>query len=181
MHLYLMLEDASRDRLCAAFISKSGWFFSLCGICWSPQEGWHEGLDFTLDQSENAQDLGKMITKLVKKEGFDSSKYQTSWCSIGGSAASKKISDQLIIIKSGCVRSILLYRTKNIAGLSKAKRPSCGKLFCIVRCGKILTIAHGGKRTHRRQVGILMLKTGSALKINVFCVSQNPSKNLWSH
>jgi len=63
--LILMLGDASRDRLCAASYSKKVVRFSVYAefVLIQPQEGCHEVLYFTLDQSRKMpKTLGKMIT-----------------------------------------------------------------------------------------------------------------------
>jgi deoxyribodipyrimidine photolyase-related protein len=74
---YLMLEMRQETDYVAHHIQKVvAYFQSMRNFADHLQDAGHEVLYFKLDQSDNAQDLGKMIAKLVKNEGFDSFEYQ---------------------------------------------------------------------------------------------------------
>jgi deoxyribodipyrimidine photolyase-related protein len=74
---YLMLEMRQETDYVAHHIQKVvAYFQSMRNFADHLKEAGHDVLYFKLDQSENEQDLGKMIAKLVKNEGFDSFEYQ---------------------------------------------------------------------------------------------------------
>ncbi|MFT7363291.1 MAG: deoxyribodipyrimidine photolyase-related protein, partial [Algoriphagus sp.] len=73
---YLMLEMRQETDYVEHHIQKVVAFFqSMRNFADHLKGAGHEVLYFKLDQSENEQDLRKMIAKLVKNEGFDSFEY----------------------------------------------------------------------------------------------------------
>lgn len=74
---YLMLEMRQETDYVTHHIQKVvAFFLSMRNFADQLKDAGHEVLYFKLDQEENQQDLGKMISKLVKEGNFKSFEYQ---------------------------------------------------------------------------------------------------------